>query len=188
MHRLKAITPLGGTSPQIDRFDGLVISENVDRALASVAARQGQDVACSAAVLDQLRLPLPKPGKWSVEAAYMAWWMGPDLWMVDADHTDHELLAVNVKRAVGGTGSVAEQTDGWCRFDVSGVRVLDVLERLCNLNLRAGEAGDAHRAVIEHLGCFVLCLETGRKYAVIGPRSSAGSLHHALLTTAQSVI
>ncbi|NRB16848.1 MAG: sarcosine oxidase, gamma subunit [Rhodobacteraceae bacterium] len=188
MHSLKAITPLGGTCPQIDHFDGLLISENSDRALASIAARQGREAECSAAVQSILGLKLPQPAKWSIGGAYMAWWMGPDLWMVDADHTDHELLAVNVKRAVGSVGSVAEQTDGWCRFDVSGARVLDVFERLCNLNLRAGEAGDAHRASIEHLGCFVLCLEAGAKYAVIGPRSSAGALHHALLTTAQSVI
>ena len=188
MHNLKAITPLGGTSPHIDRFEGLVISENADRALASIAARQGREAECCAAVQDALGQVLPKPAKWSAEGAYVAWWMGVDLWMIDADHADHELLAAHVKKAVGGAGSVAEQTDGWCRFDVSGARAMDVFERLCNLDLRAGETGDAYRASIEHLGCFVLCLEAGVSYAVIGPRSSAGSLHHALVTTAQSVI
>jgi len=188
VHNLKAITPLGGTSPQIDRFEGLVIREVADRALASVAARQGREAECCSAVQATLGLLLPKPAKWSAEGAYMGWWMGVDLWMIDADHADHELLAANVKKAVGLSGSVAEQTDGWCRFDVSGAQVLEVFERLCNLNLRAGEAGDAHRASIEHLGCFVLCLEAGEKYAVVGPRSSAGSLHHALVTAAKSVI
>lgn len=188
MHNLKAITPLGGTSPQIDRFDGLVISEIADRALASIAARQGREAECRAAVQETLGLVLPKLAKWSTDGAFMAWWMGVDLWMIDADHADHELLAAHVKTAVGVTGSVAEQTDGWCRFDVSGARAMDVFERLCNLNLRAAGSGDAYRASIEHLGCFVLCLEAGVQYAVIGPRSSAGSLHHALVTTAQSVI
>jgi sarcosine oxidase subunit gamma len=97
------------------------------------------------------------------------------------------MLASQVKAAVGDNASVVEQTDGWCRFDVEGNRSLDLFERLTNANLRGATEGTALRTSIEHVGCFVLCLEAGKRFAVIGPRSSAASLHHALLALAKSV-
>ena len=187
MHKLKAITPLGGTEPRVDGFDGLVISERPDRALASVGARQGSEDAAAQAARDLLGFDLPAPARWSTASDYMAWWMGPDLWMVDAPHSSHEMLASQIKAAVGDNASVVEQTDGWCRFDVEGNRSLDLFERLTNANLRSATEGTALRTSIEHVGCFVLCLEAGKRFAVIGPRSSAASLHHALLALAKSV-
>ncbi|MBE1285093.1 MAG: sarcosine oxidase, gamma subunit [Rhodobacteraceae bacterium] len=187
-HKLKAITPLGGYDAQVDAFPGLTITERPDRALASLAARQGSEEQAASAAKGLLGMALPGPAAWSSAGDFTAWWMGPDLWMVDAPHDTHELLASQVKEAVGDAASVVEQTDGWCRFDFEGSRSLDVLERLTNANLRAAEAGVATRTSIEHVGCFVLCLEAGNKFAIIGPRSSAASLHHALVALAKSVI
>lgn len=187
-HGLKAISPLGGHQPRADAFTGFLIREVTDRALASLAARQGQGQAVKSAAAAYLGGALPEPARWSAAGEFAAWWMGPDLWMVSAPHDSHELLAAELKRAVGGAGSVVEQTDGWCSFGIEGARCYDVLERLCNANIRAGKAGDATRTSIEHLGVFLLCHEPGERYSVIGPRSSAASLHHALTAAAKSVI
>ncbi|WP_044008491.1 sarcosine oxidase subunit gamma [Leisingera methylohalidivorans] len=187
-HGLKAITPLGGHEPQVDAFTGLLIREVAGRALASLAARQGQEEAVNSAAAAYLGGALPGPAGWTETGAFATWWMGPDLWMVSAPHDSHELLAGELKQAVGEAGSVVEQTDGWCRFDMEGARCSDVLERLCNADVRGGKAGSAVRTSMEHLGVFLLCHAPGQQYSIIGPRSSAGSLHHALLAAAKSVI
>lgn len=187
-HGLKAVSPLGGYEPHVDAFTGLLIREVTDRALASLGARQGQEAAVQSAAASYLGGDLPAPGGWSETGEFAAWWMGPDLWMVSAPHDSRELLAGELKEAVGEAGSVVEQTDGWCRFDMEGSRCFDVLERLCNANIRAGKTGDATRTSMEHLGVFLLCHEPGQKYSIVAPRSSAGSLHHALAAAAKSVI
>jgi sarcosine oxidase subunit gamma len=47
-------------------------------------------------------------------------------------------------------------------------------------------AGDAQRTVIHHLGCYVLKRAAEDHIRILGPRASAGSLHHALLDAAHS--
>lgn len=188
MAKLKAITPLGAYEPQVDTFDGLTIREVTDRALASLAARIGQETACAKAAGTLLGAELPGPQTWAGGGEFTAWWTGPDQWMVDAAYAGHTLLAAEVKTAVGDTASVTEQTDGWCRFDLEGPACFDVLERLCQLDLRSGSAGGAQRCALEHVGIFLLCREPGQSYSVLGPRSSAASLHHALMTAAGSVL
>lgn len=188
MAELKALTPLGGYEPRVDEFAGLIIREVTDRALASLAARLGSEADCAAATKGLLGADLPEPATWVAGGDFTAWWMGPDQWMIDADYAAHTLLAAELKSVVGGAGSVTEQTDGWCRFDLEGGACFDVLERLCQLDLRSGTAGDAQRTALEHVGCFLLCREPGLHYSLLGPRSSAGSLHHALITAAGSVL
>lgn len=188
MTKLQAITPLGGTTARIDTYDGLVISENPDRALASLSARLGKETALLKTATSFLGEPLPDVGKCATQGDITAFWMGPDLWMLDAPFSSHEDLAALLKQAVGDTGSVAEQTDGWCRFDLLGTRCHDVLERLCNVNSRVMRAGDVTRTQLEHLGCFVMCTRTDSGFVVLGPRSSAKSLHHALETAARSAL
>jgi sarcosine oxidase, subunit gamma len=65
--------------------------------------------------------------------------------------------------------------------------VVDVLERLAPVDSREMETGAATRTVIEHIGCHLICREAGAAFTVMGARSFAGSLHHALLAAAKSV-
>ncbi|SPF78933.1 hypothetical protein ALP8811_02867 [Aliiroseovarius pelagivivens] len=183
MHKLKPITPLGAEEPQVDQIGTLTIAEVVDQALASVAAREGQLDAAQKA----LPLTLPGVGKSATQGDFAAFWTGPDQWMISADHDQHELLAAELKQIVGDTASVVEQTDGWCRFDVSGAALCDHFERLSNVPVRTMAAGDVIRGTVEHLGAFLWRLADDRM-AVIAPRSSAASLHHALVAAARSVV
>lgn len=182
MHKLKPITPLGAETPRVDQIGTLTITEVVDRALASVAAREGQLDALQTA----MQLGLPGVGKSATQGDFTAFWTGPAQWMISADHDQHELLAAELKQIIGDTASVVEQTDGWCRFEVSGAVLCDLLERLSNVPVRTMETGDVIRSTVEHLGAFLWRLADDRM-AVLGPRSSAGSLHHALIAAARSV-
>ena len=188
MHNLKIITPLGGDEPRIDHFSGFTMTERVDRALSSLSSRQAQEKTLNHAAASFLGFYLPEVEKYASSGVYSAFWMGPEQWMIDAPHESHELLTSMIKEAVGDSGSVVEQTDGWCRFDLDGSQCLGVFELMCNVDIRMMNAGDVKRTQLEHLGCFVLCYKAYSHFSVIGPRSSAKSIHHRVMTAAKSVI
>jgi sarcosine oxidase subunit gamma len=188
VHDLVATSALGGTEPRVDTVGPVTLRERPEWALASVAARLGQEEHCAAGLKTLLGEAAPGPGRTQAGGPFWAFWTGPDQWMIEAPHDSHEDLAAQLKAALGPTASVTEQTGGWCRFDIEGEGVVPVFERLCNADVRAMQDGAATRTVIEHLGCFLLCRTAGRHLSVIGPRSSAGSLHHALLTAMRSAL
>ena len=182
-----ALTALGGRTAQVDSFDLLRISECPDWALASLAARLGREEDVAKAAQALTGAALPEAGACTASEPYFAFWTGPEQWMIEAPHDSHEDLAARVKAAVGDAGSVTEQTDGWVRFDLEGRRCHDALELLCNADTRSMKSGSVTRTRMEHLGCFLIC-RSEHHFSVIGPRSSAGSLHHALVGAARSAI
>lgn len=186
MHNLKPLTPLGADTPREDRIGTLVIREVTDQAMASVAARNGQAGALQAAVTKGLSLTFPEVGKAITAGDFSALWIGPEQWMMVADHDAHEGIADELKALVGDTASVVEQTDGWCHFDVKGIALCELFERLTKAPVRQMAPGEVTRSTVEHLGVFLWRLDDQRM-AVIGPRSSAASLHHALTTVAHSI-
>lgn len=183
MHDLIALTPLGAHKPRSDHHGGVSLIEITDVALASVAARLGREADAAALVAKITGTEAPAAAR----ASDCAFWMGPDQWMIEVSFETQEDLAQQLAAQVNGAASVTEQTDAWCRFDLKGDRLADVFERLCNADLKRFTGGEAVRTAIEHLGCFLICRSPGH-VSVIGPRSSAGSLHHALLTAMKSAL
>lgn len=186
MPDLIAITALGGTEPRVDAVGGVICTEYPGVALASVAARLGQEAAARTALSDLIKVPTPDVGRLAGETV-KAFWASPDQWMIEAPFETHENIADQVKAAVGDTASVTEQTDGWTRFDLSGDKISAVLELMCMLDLRKIDTGSASRCSIHHIGCFVLC-RSPELFSIYGPRSSAGSLHHAIVTAMRSAL
>ncbi|PLL12138.1 sarcosine oxidase subunit gamma [Tabrizicola sp. TH137] len=183
-HRLKPITPLGHDTPHSVTLGPVTITEVVDTALASLAARMGEAKAV-ADIADSAGIPLPGPGKAAQGATYAAFWLSPDMWMIEAPFATHEDILAHLKPHFGETASLTEQTDAWARFDVTGDDLPAMFERLCAFDLRAQAPGAATRTVIEHLGCYIVIRASGH-LSVLGPRSSAASLFHALETAARS--
>lgn len=189
MHNLKPITALGGTTARIDDFDGLRISECPDWAYASLAFRLRQEEAAAAAAKQFIGADLPDVARCLKKEPFSVFWMGPHQWMIEAPHATHELLESEVKKAVGETASVTEQTDAWTRFDLEGKHCHDVLEIQCNADTRMMEEGYATRTLIGgHIGAFLICRKKDTHFSIIGPRSSAGSLYGSLVTAARSAI
>ncbi|WP_170324708.1 sarcosine oxidase subunit gamma [Ruegeria arenilitoris] len=185
MHDLVAITALGGTEPRVDSLGGVTCTETPEVALASVAARMGQEINATKALAKLIDAPAPEVGRWA-GTTVTAFWVGQDQWMAEAPFDSHEDLAAQVKATVEDAASVTEQTDAWARFDLSGEGIKAVLELLCQLDLRKFDEGSAARCSIHHVGCFVLC-RSPEMVSLYGPRSSAGSLHHAIVTAMRSV-
>lgn len=184
MHDLNPITPLGAAEARVDTHGPVALTEVTDRALASVAARLGHEDETVAILTDFLGATPPAPARLA-GAPLTAFWTGPDQWMIEAPLATHEDLAARLAAMADGAMSVTEQTDAWCRFDLTGAGLPEVFERLCAADTRSFAGGEALRTAIDHLGCFLLCRAVGH-ISVLGPRSAAGSLHHALLTAIRS--
>jgi sarcosine oxidase, subunit gamma len=180
-HHLKPLTPLGNATPQTDSIGDITITENISVALASLATRKGCEAGLAKAA-KALNISLPGPG----HASDSALWLAPGQWMIEAPFATQEDIVAYLKPAFKEVASLTEQTDAWVRFDLTGPDLHAVFERLCNLDTRAMQPGDGTRTVIEHLGCYVTRQAYG--FTVLGPRSSAKSLHHALITAATAVL
>lgn len=188
MHSLTAITALGGNTPRVDKVGSATLSENPHLALASVAARVGQEAACRTHLVALLGSDAPGPGQALLHVPEAAFWTGPDQWMIAAPFASHEDLATRLTARFGNTASITEQTDAWACFDLHGDGTEDVMELLCAINIHAMQPAQATRTVIHHLGCFVIRLAPEDGLRILGPRASAGSLHHAILTAMTSAL
>lgn len=182
-HRLKALPALGGEFLSVETIGPVTLAEEMDMALASLASRRGREAEV-AALAAQAGIPLPEPGRAASQGIWGAFWVSPEMWMVEAPHGTHEDIVAHLKPIFGEAASITEQTDAWARFEVTGP-LQPLFERLCNLDLWRFGPGSATRTIIEHLGVYAIRRAPNRM-TLLGPRSSADSLHHALVTAARS--
>lgn len=185
MHDLKPRTALGGAAPRTDRFGHVTIAENDGLALASIAARMGREADCHKTLGARLG-SVPAPGRAVFRDPETGFWTGPDQWMISAPAATQELLADDLKAQFEGNASVTEQSGAWVCLDLIGEGMADIMERLCAAPIRKMQAGAAQRTTIHQLGCFVIRQTAPGHLRILGPRASAGTLHHALLTAARS--
>ena len=99
----------------------------------------------------------------------------------------HEDLAGDLTEIANGTASVTEQTDAWCRFDLKGQELASPLALLCNVDVPSFKGGEVTRCQMDHMGCFLICRDL-TNVTILGPRSAANSLHHAIVTALKAVI
>ncbi len=185
MYSLSGLSPLGFATPQSKNFGNFTITEVTDRAMASVTARKGEEVFVQKALSNILNQPAPGVGC-HVAGKIGAFWIGQNQWMLSAPFDTHGDIVDAFLNKFRGKASLTEQTDGWCRFTVEGVELNRLCSLLCNVDTRDFLSGKAARTSIEHIGCFLLRLDT-TVIEVLGPRSNAESLHHAIAVAAHSV-
>lgn len=182
MASLTPTTALGGAAPFDQTIGAIHIIEVADPQMASLAMRRGQGAAFKKAASTHLG-PLPDPGQSHAKGKGKArtLWMGPDQYLVE------DMDAAKLASAFGGSAAVTDQSDAWARFDIGGQDVLAMLERLSNTDSRRMQDGAATRTAIHHMHCVIICRAAGTQFTVLGPRSSAASLHHALVAAAASL-
>ena len=181
---LETMTALGSRDAAVVHVGPLTVTERLDVALASVAARRGRakDLAKAAKAAG---LPLPGPARHQAGKIFAAFWAAPEMWFAEAPLPGHEDIAAVLKAGLGDAASITEQTDAWVCFDLAAPDLAPLLERLCNLDFPGVADGHATRTVIDHLGCYLIRKGPGAA-RLYGPRSSAGSLLHALEAAAAS--
>jgi sarcosine oxidase, subunit gamma len=188
VHDLAPLCALGATAPKTVTVAGVTLTENPGLAFASVAARRGQESACRDHLNAVLGGHVPDAGKAVLHEPETAFWVGPDQWMVGAPFATHEDLAAQLKFRFGTTASITEQTDAWVCFDLRGDGVEDVMRLCANIDIDQMKTGDAARTVIHYMGVYVLRQDPSNWLRILGARSSAESLHHALVTAMKSAL
>lgn len=178
MTDLTPITALGATAPAQLRVGALTITENAGLALASLGQPAGMPAPAP------FGLALPGPGKWVAGKGVAAFWTAPGQWMIEAEGRAESDFAAGLAAAAPGY-PVTEQTDGWTAFEITGLPdVLPrLLERLANIDAAGLAPGHATRTGLHHMSVFLI-RRAGDRLAVIGMRSLAGALWHALEETA----
>ena len=180
MASLTPTTALGDTIPFDKTIGGNRIREVSDAVMASLAMLKGKGAAFKKAAASQLG-DMPTPGHAGGDKHASTVWMGPDQYLVEG------IDAVTLAAAFGTSAAVTDQSDAWVRFDVTGGNVVAMLERLSGADTRRMQAGSATRTAIHHMHCVIVCRAGGTDFTILGPRSSAASLHHALVAAAASL-
>ena len=180
MASLTPTTALGGTIPLDETIGSNRIREVSDAAMTSLAMLKGMGATFKKAAASQLG-ELPAPGYAGGTKQNSTIWMGPDQYLVEG--IDTATLAANF----GASAAITDQSDAWVRFDVTGGDVVAMLERLSGANTRRMQAGSATRTAIHHMHCVIVCRAGGTDFTILGPRSSAASLQHALVAAAASL-
>lgn len=180
MASLTQTTALGGTIPFDETIGGNRIREVSDAAMASLAMLKGQGAAFKKAAASRLG-ELPAPGHAGGANHASTIWMGPDQYLVEG------IDAATLAATFGASAAITDQSDAWVRFDVTGGDVVAMLERLSGADTRRMQAGSATRTAIHHMHCVIVCRAGGTDFTILGPRSSAASLHHALVAAAASL-
>lgn len=180
MTDLSPVTALGDSAPRCARFGALTLSENTGLALASLALRKGQ------AVPAPFGLALPDVARAVSSGSYGAFWIGRGQWMIEGEGLAETDFAAALQAQVPGY-TVTEQTDGFVAVEIvsdsGGAPLERLLSRLVNIDLKTLEPGCCLRTGLEHMSVFLI-RRSDTRLAVIGMRSLAGSLWHALSNAA----
>lgn len=178
MTDLAPITALGADLPQTRRFGALEIAENSGLALASLGLRTG-------AVAPDL--VLPGPGEWVQSGDLAAFWTAPDQWMIEGAGAASSDFASRIAASAPDC-SVTEQTDGFVAFEIrseQGAPLIEaMLAKMVNIDKSRFGPGHATRTVLHHMSVFVI-RRADDHLAVLGMRSAAGTIWHALIQTAE---
>ncbi|SIR19236.1 sarcosine oxidase subunit gamma [Paracoccus thiocyanatus] len=174
----RPICALGAAAPQTCRIGAVTLTENADLGLASLALRRG-------AAVPQIGVALPGPGGWAEGSGIAAFWTGPEQWMVEFPGRAAADVAGELIAAAPGC-SITEQTDGFVAFEItaSEPQLLALLSRLVNIDPARLGPGTATRTGFHHMSVFVIRRAADR-LALIGMRSAAGTIWHALVEAAQ---
>ena len=186
MARLTAFTALGAAAARDETIGGIRISEIAGIDLASLAVRRDGGSAVKR-VATKMFGGLPSAGGSLSKGGDSIIWMGAEQYLIEADTDTQDNAAARIAVAFGAAASVTDQSDAYVRFDLEGDTVPAMLERLSAADSRKMDAGAAVRTPIHHMLCLLVCRESGRRFTVYGPRSSAASLHHALTAAAGSL-
>lgn len=173
-------TAFGAKRAWESTFGSLAIAENADLALASLAVRKGQTPPALFGVV------LPEVGQWTQAGDFAAFWTAPGQWMIEGEGRALDDFAAMLKTHAPGC-SITEQTDGWTAFEITAdtpAVLVALLEKTVNLDPAQLSTGAAVRTGLEHMSVYLI-RRSETHLAVIGMRSFAEALSHALATVAK---
>jgi sarcosine oxidase subunit gamma len=170
---------LAGLSRRIGKGDGVRAVERAGLCAATVMARRGKvgdaaealGIVVGAAVVDAPRRT--SSGDITVLGT------GPGTWLVLGDRPS---LAIDLMTALQGLAAVIDQSDANAVLDLSGPRLMDLLEKGVRIDLHpaAFPADTVAVTTIAHVGATLWMSDDRATVTLATPRSSAASLLHWL--------
>lgn len=183
---LDAQWPLDGVDI---RIDGIVILGVTRLSVVSISIPRDGESKVSAVVKQHFGEDLPHIGSSlsDDDQSMRLLRLGRDelLLLTDAFTAEPVLAA---QKIFGKTAYLVDLSDSYAMLEITGGRCLEVLERLCPLDLHSDrfETGAVARTVMEHLD--VIIQRGGEdKYLLMSARSSAKNFLHAVQTSAENV-
>jgi sarcosine oxidase subunit gamma len=171
-------------------FDGLSLTEIVDQSLVMMAMPRNKTDKITKALNSSCGLSIPIIGQSgrSDDDSITLWRLQKDQLMVYFPYANDD--ADNyLKNKFKAPAYYTDQSDTWAMINVSGEESVNVLERICplNLDLRTFTVGTVSRTVMEHIGTIIY--REGRdSFVVLTMRSFGISMMHALEVSAKNVL
>ncbi|MCJ7528016.1 MAG: sarcosine oxidase subunit gamma [Methyloceanibacter sp.] len=156
---------------------GVVISERVGLALATVACRKGQADSLKAAIANVYGVELPDSSRAAKGPKVGFVGTGPGQWLAMSEGLGAEALARDLAQRLAGLASISDQSGGRTVIRVSGPRARDVLAKGLPIDLdpRAFPLGSAATSVIALMGVQLWQTEDTRSYDIAMFRSVSQS-------------
>ena len=151
--------------------------------LATLIARRGQQAAAAASVEQAFGVELPAKPRIVAGRGMAFAWSGPGQWLAVADALpEGDDIESCLRRCVGATASVCEQTDARIVVDVSGPRARDVLAKGIPFDLhpRAFATGDVAMSVASHIAVQLWQVDDSPRFRLLVPRGYAASFRRWL--------
>ncbi len=169
---LKIETPLNGYSKTINK---LQIEEYPFDNLISLAIPLNSERKCKLNFKKSLGKSMPHIEKSIMnKSGVLGFRIGLDLLLV-CNSTNSSFSRKTVP-LLNEVFYITDQTGGWCGLKVEGERVIEMLQRICPLNLSiiVFAVGDVKRTIMDHLNVIIF-REKEKKFILFSPSSSTGS-------------
>ena len=181
---LKIEKPLNGYSKVINKIK---IAEYQFDSLISLAIPLNSQRKCKLNFKKSLGNPMPNIENSMInKMGILGFRIGLDLLFIC--NPSHSSFAKKTVPLLKQAFYITDQTGGWCGVRVDGVRVIEMLERICplNLSLKIFAIGDVKRTVMDHLNVIIF-RETEKKFILFSPSSSSGSFLKSIEISSRNI-
>ena len=181
---LKIKKPLDGYSKVISKIK---IAEYQFDNLISLAIPLKSERKCKLNFKKSLGEPMPNIEKSIInKSGILGFRIGLDLLLVC--NPSHSSFVKKTVPSLKQAFYITDQTGGWCGVKVDGDRVIEMLERICPLNLsqKIFAIGDVKRTIMDHLNVIIF-RETEKKFILFSPSSSSGSFLKSIEISSRNI-
>ena len=174
---LTAYTPLGSRA-ELKRHGvaaSVLLTESAPAAMIDLRLNAADSTALNE-TREILGIGLPLlPNKTTVAASRVAWWLGPDQWLIVASAAD----AANLVQSLAAVApSAVDVSDLRAEFELTGPHATDVLRKGCGIDLhpRAFRPGDCAMTALARVRAGIRQIDERPGYRILVERSVAAYL------------
>ena len=186
-YELTKESPLGGAEHE---FEGVTVTEVTDHSLVMVSLPSDRAEDIESAIANSCGLSIPAMGQStrSSDASVTLWRLQKNQVLAYFAYESDDAEA-NLAERFDAPAYYTDQSDTWSMIRVSGERSLEVLERICPIDLDPNifTLGSVSRTVMEHIGTIIF-RDGDDSYVLLTMRSFSRSMLHAIEVSVKNVL